>query len=323
MARNPPEPQRLLDAAAIAATLRRAARAAQPPWLHAEVARRMAERLAVIRLQPEWLLDWWGFSGAGGEVLATAYPKAHRIVVEPTAALLQRSHAAAKRPWWTVQRWRGAGVDVLLDGAGHFGSRGLPLGAARLGSADLPHGAPLIWANMMLHLECDPPALFARWHELLQTEGVVIFSCLGPGTLRELRDLYARLGWPAPTPAFVDMHDLGDMLVHAGFAGPVLDQETLTLHWATPQALLAELRGLGANAAPDRHRGLRTPRWRNRLLNELQSLAGPDGRLRLSFEVAYGHAFKAPPRIRKDEATRVSLADMRAMVRSRNSARPA
>jgi malonyl-CoA O-methyltransferase len=274
------------------------------------VARRMAERLAVIRLQPQWLLDWWGFSGAGAAALAATYPKAHRVIVEPTAALAQCSRDAAKSAWWTVQRWRGAGVDVLLDGPGPHGVPGLP------------HGAPLIWANMMLHCEHDPPALFARWHELLQTEGVVIFSCLGPGTLRELRSLYARLGWPAPTPDFVDMHDLGDMLVHAGFAGPVLDQETLTLHWASPQALLAELRGLGVNAAPERHPGLRTPRWRDRLVNELQGLAGPDGRLRLSFEVAYGHAFKAAPRVRHDEPTRVSLADMRAMVRSRNTGRP-
>ncbi len=310
MARIPPEPQRALDRAAIQATLRRAARAAQPPWLHIEVARRMAERLAVIRLQPQWLLDWWGFSGAGAAALAATYPKAHRIIVEPTAALAQRSRDAAKSAWWTVQRWRGAGVDVLLDGPGPHEVPGLP------------HGAPLIWANMMLHSEHDPPALFARWHELLQTEGVVIFSCLGPGTLRELRSLYARLGWPAPTPDFVDMHDLGDMLVHAGFAGPVLDQETLTLHWASPQALLAELRGLGVNAAPERLPGLRTPRWRDRLVNELQALAGPDGRLRLSFEVAYGHAFKAAPRVRHDEPTRVSLADMRAMVRSRNTGRP-
>ena len=78
-----------------------------------------------------------------------------------------------------------------------------------------------------------------------------MFSCLGPGTLRELRALYQRLGWPAPTPDFIDMHDLGDMLVHAGFADPVMDQETLTLQLADmPQALLAELRSLGGNAAP-------------------------------------------------------------------------
>ncbi len=91
---------------------------------------------------------------------------------------------------------------------------------------------------------------------LLAVDGFVAFSCLGPGTLAELRELYAALGWPAPTPGFIDMHDLGDMLVAAGFADPVLDQETLTLSWASAEALLAR-------AAPARRqrraRSLRRP----------------------------------------------------------------
>ena len=290
--------QRALDTRAIGAALRRMGRAGAAPWLHTEVARRMAQRLAVIKLQPRQMIEWWGFTGAGGALLERAYPQAQRLVVEPTPALVETSRAAARQPWWKARRWRGTRVQVCLD------------------STELTMPAQLIWANMMLHAERDPPALFARWHDLLQTDGFVMFSCLGPGSLGELRSLYARLGWPTPAAAFVDMHDLGDMLVHAGFAEPVLDQETLTLHWASAQALLDELRGLGANAAPDRYPGLRTPRWRDRLLRELQELAGPDGRLRLSFEVAYGHAFKAAPRIRAGEPTLVSLQDMRAMVRS-------
>jgi malonyl-CoA O-methyltransferase len=158
--------------------------------------------------------------------------------------------------------------------------------------------------------------LIARWHRLLAVDGFVMFSCLGPGTLRELRGLYAQQGWPAPTPGYVDMHDLGDMLVQAGFADPVMDQETLTLQWDNPQALLCELQSLGGNTAPDRARGLRTPRWKRRLERELAALAGPDGKIGLSFEVAYGHAFKGAPRIKAGEATKVSLEDMRAMVRS-------
>jgi len=183
----------------------------------------------------------------------------------------------------------------------------------------LPATAQLVWANMMLHAVVDPPALFERWQQLLRVDGFVMFSCLGPGTLRELRALYAQLGWPPATPGFVDMHDLGDMLVQAGFADPVMDQETLTLQYDTPQALLDELRTLGGNTAPDRFAGLRTPRWRARLLRELEALRGRGGKLELSFEVAYGHAFRAAPRLRPGEATSISLDDMRAMVRSGRS----
>ena len=145
-----------------------------------------------------------------------------------------------------------------------------------------------------------------------------MFSCLGPGTLRELRALYARLGWGLPTPAFVDMHDLGDMLVHAGFADPVMDQEVITLQWRDADSLLAELRSLGGNASPQRHAGLRTPRWRERLIGELAALADAQGRISMSFEVAYGHAFRAAPRARVSDVTSVPLDDMRALIRGRN-----
>ena len=296
-----PDNARRLDAVAVKAALRHMARANEAPWLHTEVARRMAEKLQVILLQPELVLDWWGFLGAGGGALAQAYPKAQRWIVEPDDTWAERSRAAARRPWWSPNRWGGGGVEVIEQ------------------TQDIPPGAQLVWANMMLHAVVDPPALFERWQQLLRVEGFVMFSCLGPGTLRELRALYARLGWPAPTPGFIDMHDLGDMLVQAGFADPVMDQETLKLQWDSPAALLTELRSLGGNTAPDRAAGLRTPRWRRDLERELLSLQGPDGKLGLSFEVAYGHAFKAAPRLRADQPTTLSLDDMRAMLRGRRA----
>ena len=289
---------RRLDPVAVTASLRRLARSPEPPWLHAEVARRMAEKLQLILHPPERVIDWWSSLGAGASLLAQAYPKAPRVLVEPDVEWAARCREQAQRPWWSAGRWTGAAVEVATS------------------DAEIAPGAGLVWANMMLHAVVDPTVLIARWQRLLRADGFVMFSCLGPGTLRELRTLYARLGWPAPTPGFIDMHDLGDMLVQAGFADPVMDQETLTLRWSNPRALLAELRGLGGNTAPDRFKGLRTRRWQDRLERELESLAAPDGTLGLSFEVAYGHAFKAAPRLREGEATTVSLDDMRAMVRS-------
>ncbi len=298
MPKPDPDTARRLDAVAVDAALRRLARHAEAPWLHAEVARRMAEKLQVVLAKPERVLDWWGFLGTGGPLLEQAYPKAQRCIVEPDAVWAERSRVAAQRPWWSPNRWSGAGVEVVEQ------------------AREIAPGAQLVWANMMLHAVVDPPALFDRWQKLLRVDGFVMFSCLGPGTLRELRALYARLGWPAPTPGFVDMHDLGDMLVQAGFADPVMDQETLTLRWDSPSALLQELRSLGGNTAPDRIPGLRTPRWRRALEEELLSMKGPDGKIGLSFEVAYGHAFKAAPRLRADQPTTLSLDDMRAMVKA-------
>jgi malonyl-CoA O-methyltransferase len=130
-----------------------------------------------------------------------------------------------------------------------------------------------------------------------------------------LREIYAQQGWgPAHAP-FVDMHDLGDMLVETGFAEPVMDQETLTLRYASAQSLLDELRGLGANAEPRRFTGLRTPAWRERLLQCVADQADAQGRIPLRFELVYGHAFVpagAGPRVQA--RTQIGLAEMKLML---------
>jgi malonyl-CoA O-methyltransferase len=261
------------------------------------VARRLGERLAPIRTQPHRILDWWAGIGGGEAVLRATYPKAEIVPVErdPSSAALRASRRS--RPWWSLTRGTAA-----------------PALSAVASDAEIGR-CQLVWANMVLQFVADPPALFARWHRLLEVEGLAVFSCLGPASLRELRDLYAAAGWRSPASDFVDMHDLGDMMVEAGFADPVLDQETLTLRWKSGEALLAELRQLGGNAAPDRFAGLRTPAWRRRLLAALGERADADGSIGLTFEVAYGHGFKTGPRLRSGEPVAVPLDDMRAMVR--------
>lgn len=287
----------LLDAAALQAWRRRAATTA--PWLHTEVARRMAARLEIVKRQPRQVLDWWSTAGGGQALLREQYPGARVQAVEPAEQAVAEAARAARRPWWSPARWAAA------PGG---------LSEAEVGE----QVAELLWANMVLHWAPDPPALLARWQRALAVDGFVMFSCLGPDTLRELTALYARQGWGPATIPFVDMHDIGDMMVHAGFADPVMDMERLTLTWDTPEALLAELRSLGCNAHPQRFAGLRTPRWKQRLTQEL---AQGGGRISMSFEIVYGHAFKAAPRAPVSEETRVSLADMRSMVRTPKSSR--
>ncbi|MEW6704600.1 MAG: biotin synthase [Pseudomonadota bacterium] len=288
---------RALDARAVRAITRRLARA-EAPWLHREVARRMAERLPVIRKQPSAVIEWSAWLGGSDEALQAAYPEAQRVIVESDAALLARMSSQAQRPWWSPRRWLHAVPPVLAPEA-------LP-----------PAAGELLWSNMMLHAVCDPPALMAQWQQALAVEGFLMFSTLGPGTLPELRALYEQAGWGLPMAELVDMHDLGDMLLRAGFADPVMDQETITLTFASPASALAELRTLGGNAAPGRFAGLRTPRWRRRLEQALQGQADPHGRIALRFEVVYGHAFRPAPQARVQPRTEVSLEAMREMVRS-------
>jgi len=286
------ESRHAVDDAALGADLRRLARAAAPPWLHGAVARRMAERLPAIRMLPERVLQWDAFAGASDALLGAAYPKARRLRVEPTSALLQR----ARRPWW--QRWSAREDEAKLE------------------REVAPSSCQLLWANMALHRTADPLALFAAWQRALAPEGFLMCSGFGPDTLKELRALYACHGWGAPAQDFIDMHDIGDMLVAAGFADPVMDQEQITLIYADAPALLAELRALGGNAAPRRFAGWRTPRWRALLLRGIEGLAGSDGRIGLTFEIVYGHAFRALPRAAAGGETRLSLDEMRAMART-------
>ena len=92
-------------------------------------------------------------------------------------------------------------------------------------AAEAPVAPPvdLLWANMMLHAAIDPQRLMQQWHDALAVDGFLMFSCLGPDTLRTLRTAWQRAGWPEPAHAFTDMHDWGDMLVNTGFAEPVME----------------------------------------------------------------------------------------------------
>jgi malonyl-CoA O-methyltransferase len=152
----------------------------------------------------------------------------------------------------------------------------------------------------------------------LAVDGFLMFSCLGPDTLQELRNVYAAQNWPMPAHEFTDMHDWGDMLVHAGFAEPVMDMEKISLTYVNSEKLVEDLRKLGRNFHVSRFAGLRGKKWYQDFQQALLSLAKKDaeGRLVLTFEVVYGHALKPQPRIKVDSQSRIGLDDMRQMLRN-------
>ena len=278
---------------------------AHSPWLHEEVARRMEDRLQWIRMEPQAWAHWEAVRGGlqAQAMLARRYPQANCYIVESVTERSQRAAQAVARPWWrrwsTAARARVQQVAQLPDG-----------------------GVQMLWANMALHLSPDPQGLMAQWHRALATDGFLMFSCLGPDTLRELRALYRALGWPPPGHEMTDMHDWGDMLVAAGFAEPVMDMERITLTWETPARLLQELREIGCNLHPARFAALRGRGWKGRLESALaDALRGADGRLALTFEIIYGHALKPAPRLKVAAQSAVSLQDMRAMLHSSDTGR--
>jgi len=273
-------------------------------WLHEEVARRMQERLDVIKLQPQAWADWEPLRGGlqAHQALRARYPQAAVWQVVGQAGEAQRVQAQTASAWWQPSRWTGPKVHAACPPDG---------------------GVQMVWANMLLHQAADPQMLIGQWHRALAVDGFLMFSCLGPDTLRELRALHMAMDWPAPAHEFTDMHDWGDMLVQAGFAEPVMDMERITLTFETPERLLQELRELGRNLHVGRFAGLRGRGWRQRWLQALAERGERAGtaQLRLTFEVIYGHALKPLPRTKMLQESQIGLADMRQMLAGRRVSR--
>lgn len=271
---------------------------ADAQFLYGEVARRMMDRLRYIRLAPTALLDAGCGAGANLPLLRERYPEVGYTGLDACAPLL----AIAR------DRHVPAGLGNLL---GRLTGRGKP--ATRFVQADLaqtgldPESLDLVWSNLALHWHPEPHAVLAEWRRILKVGAPAMFSCLGPGTLRELRDALADAGLHTATPAFVDMHDFGDLLVENGFSDPVMDQETLTLTYATPERLLEDVRALGGNPARGRRAGLVGREWRDRLCAALEARRGPEGRISLTIEVAYGHAWRAATRRAASNETLLSV----------------
>jgi malonyl-CoA O-methyltransferase len=263
--------------------------------LHEEIARRMEDRLQWIRMQPKSWVDWAPVSGGfhAHTLLRQRYPEAQVAVIEPTPQRQAQARAALEGPWWQRLFKQGPSFEAPVQGS-----------------------VDMLWANMALHMSADPQALLQRWHQLLAVDGFLMFSCLGPDTLRELAEVYQAQGWPPASHAFTDMHDWGDMLVQAGFAEPVMDMERITLTYADADGLMADCRLLGRNLHRDRFAGLRGKQWLAQLKEGLLALATPtqEGRLALTVEVIYGHALKPLPRLKVQSESTVSLQDMRTLL---------
>lgn len=257
-----------------------------------EIARRMDERLDYIRITPKRVLDLGCGTGTDLVRLGERYPDASLLGVDFALPMLERS-----RQRTTPKTSPVGGLLRRLTGTA---ARATPVLAADACALPLPRASvSLAWSNLMLPGLHDPLPAFAEIHRVLEVGGLLMFSTLGPDTLRELRDaLPARSG--ERVHRFIDMHDIGDALIKAGFADPVMDMEMVTLTYTTMDELLLDLRTSGGNnAARSRPRGLAGKQgWAEARARYEQLRA--DQRLPATFEVIQGHAWKAAPKTTSD-----------------------
>lgn len=251
--------------------------------LQAEVCQRMLARLDLVKLAPAVILDAGCGTGHAGLALRRRYRQSRVIALDLALGMLRRA-----RPGRLRRLLGGARHDALCADIEQ-----LPLAAQTVG---------LYWSNLALQWCNDLDASFAEAHRVLQPEGLLMFSTFGPDTLRELRQA-ASGSDHVHVSRFIDMHDIGDAVVRAGFSAPVLDVEHFTLTYDDVAGVMRDLKAIGAhNAAAGRARGLHGRRFLQQLAQRYEQFRAEDGKLPATFEVVYGHAWKPAPRPAGDVA---------------------
>jgi len=269
---------------------RAAANYDQADFFVREVDRRMQERLDYVNIQPARIVDLGCSRGGSVAGLAARYPQAHLVGLDISPAMLQTG--LVPRTGW--QRWLGRGRQNALQ----------RLAADAVNLPLKSQSTAIVWSNLLLHWLDDPLPALAEAHRVLEAGGLIMFSTLGPDSLKELRSAFAD-GY-AHTQRFIDMHDFGDMLVGCGFADPVMDMEVLTLTYDRFDDMLGDLRAAGSGCAMKARRHGLTGRQSWARARAAYERLRRDGKLPATFEVVYGHAWKAAPK---------QAADGRAIIR--------
>jgi malonyl-CoA O-methyltransferase len=263
--------------------------------LHADVRDNLLGRLDWTKVVPKVVLDLGAGTGHGSRALKRRYPKALVVAIDTSQRMLAE---AGRRQTW-LRRF----------GRLHADAERLPLAD---GSVDL------VFSNLLLEW-CDPDAVFRECRRVLAPQGLLCFSTFGPDTLRELRSAWQQVDSHPHVHQFIDMHDLGDALVRAGFAAPVLDVERYTLRYTDLRHVAWDLKATGSgNAASDRRRGL-TGRARIAALQAAYETFRRDGRLPATYEVVFGHAWGPAAAVRGEssQTSSVSLEEIKQQLRRR------
>jgi malonyl-CoA O-methyltransferase len=256
-----------------------------------EVCARLAERLSLIRLNADNVLDMGAGTGFATPLLKARYPQTNLVSLDLAPEMLSHARALdiAAAPW--LDRVRGKTFAHYAAGD----AERLPIKTASL---------DLVFSSLTLQW-CDPRLVFAEVARTLKDGGLFMFATVGPDTLRELRAAFAKADGQAHVNVFIDMHDLGDALVHAGFADPVMDMEHITMTYTNVEALARDLKAIGAhNMMPGRPQGLVSKSHWQAVKADYERHRSADGQLPATYEIVYGHAWKIGRKPKQDEAGR-------------------
>ncbi len=249
----------------------------QSAVLQREVVQRMLSRLEVVALKPHAILDAGCGTGSGGRNLARHYKKSSITSLDFASPMLQ---VARLQQHWLSKLFA---PQAFICGD----IEAMPIQAL---SQDL------VWSNLALQWCNNLDAAFSEMHRVLRPEGLLMFSTFGPDTLKELRHS-ASVDGHTHVSRFIDMHDIGDALIRAGFSAPVMDVEYFTLTYESAIAVMRDLKAIGAhNATQGRSHGLQGRAFLQNLNAQYERFRQADGKLPATYEVVYGHAWKPQPK---------------------------
>ena len=242
-------------------------------FVHAVTRDGLLARLEPLILEARSILDLGSATGSTGRLLRKRFRRAHIVSLDASHHMAARALAG--------KGWLSRGSAVQADASQ------LPFGE---GAFDL------VVANQLLPWLPDPGAAFSEIARVLRPGGVFAFATLGPDSLQELRRAWAGIDNDAHVHAFADMHEIGDGIVRAGLADPVLDVDRLAVTYEDAGRLFSDLARAGArNALPDRSAGLTGRRRFAAMRRALVNAAG-GGRIMLDLELVYGHCWGKGPR---------------------------
>lgn len=230
--------------------------------LQREVADRLLDQLDFMLIEPKVILDCGARTGYLSKKLEKRYPNAQIIALD-ISTRLQESTLRSIR---------------LCSGY-----ESLPL---------QKQSVDMIVSNCALQWTSDVSRCFREFQRVLKPEGLILFSMFGRDTLKELRESSNVTG-KRPINPFLDMHDVGDLLLQSGFQDPVMNMEMITMHYQSVQTLFKDLK-ITEEGHIQAHRlpGLMGKnRWKNMLSNYEKCRV--DDAYPASFEIVYGHAWQA------------------------------
>lgn len=235
-----------------------------------EIGKRLFERLDYLNMKPRYVLDLGCGTGFFSKQLKQRYPKAQIVGLDLAGMMIQQAHRSQS----LFKKW--------------------PLIQADMMKMPFPSGVfDLVFANQAIHWASPLPEAMREISRVMHVDGCLMLSTLGPDTFRELRDAWATVHDYAHTNAFMDMHDLGDVLMAERFVDPVVDMEMLTIHYETLPKLLRALKSQGVrNIHSARNPGLTGRTAFKGFEDAMGQCCTELGRFPLTYEVIYGHAWK-------------------------------